>query len=70
MEKQISATGFFQKRIYQRVTDFENVFVSQVQMSENLAGVYYGLESVNWRVNGLTNEIQGVFARFYQMITT
>ncbi len=35
-------------------------------MSENLAGVYDGLESVNGRVNGLTNEIEGAFARFYQ----
>ncbi len=39
-------------------------------MSENLAGVYNGLNSVNGRVNGLTNEIQGAFARFYQMIIT
>ena len=30
---------FFQKRIFQKVAEFENVFVSQVQMSENLAGV-------------------------------
>ncbi len=39
-------------------------------MSENVAGVYDGLESVNGRVNGLTNKIQGAFARFYQMIMT
>ncbi len=39
-------------------------------MSENLAGVYDGVESVNGRVNGLTNEIQGAFARFFQMTMT
>ncbi len=57
---------FFQKRIFQMVAYSKNVFVSQVQISENLAGVYDGLESVNGLVNGLTNEIQGAFARFYQ----
>ncbi len=65
MEEQNSATGIFQKRNFQKVTDFENVFVSQVQMSENLSGVYDGLEGVNGRLNGLTNEIQGALARFY-----
>ncbi len=70
MEKQISATGFFQKIIFQKVADFENVFVSQFQMSENLAGVYDGFESVNGQVNGLTNEIQGAFAMFCQMNMT
>ncbi len=68
MENRFQQLEFFQKRIFQRVADFENVFVSQFQMSEELAGVYDGFESVNGRVNGLTNEIQGAFARFYQMI--
>jgi hypothetical protein len=45
-------------------------FVSKVQMSENLAGVYDGLESVNGRMKRLTNEIQGAFAKFKQMIMT
>ncbi len=70
MEKQILATGIFSEKNFQRVADFKNVFFSQVQMSENLAGVYDGMESVNGRVNGLTNEIQGAFARFFQMIMT
>ncbi len=60
----------FQKRIFQRVTDFKNLLFSQVQMSENLAGVYDGLENMNERVNRLTNEIQRAFGRFYQMIMT
>jgi hypothetical protein len=37
-------------------------------MSENQAGVYDWLENVNGRVKKLTNEIQGAFGRFYQMI--
>ncbi len=51
---------FFQKIFFQRVNDFENVFVSQVQMSENLAGVYDGLENVNGRVNGLKGNSRGL----------
>ncbi len=39
-------------------------------MSKNLAVVYDGLENVNGRVNKLTNEIQGAFGKFYQMILT
>ncbi len=39
-------------------------------MSENQAGVYDGLENVNGRLNKLTNEIQGAFDKFYQMIMT
>jgi hypothetical protein len=39
-------------------------------MSENLAVVYDVLENMNGRVNGLTNEIQGAFGRFYQIIMT
>ncbi len=39
-------------------------------MSENLAGVYDGLENLNGRVNKLTDETQWAFGMFYQMIMT
>ena len=57
-----------QRQIFQKVAEFESIFVSQVGMAENLAGVYDVVENTNTRIAHLTNEVQGAFTRFHQII--
>ena len=53
-----------QRRIFQKVAEFESIFVSQVGMAENLAGVYDVVENTNTRIVHLTNEVQGPLPDF------
>ena len=59
---------FQQKILREKVVENENVFVPQVQLAGNLAGLYDAVEGANGRVNRLRLDTQGAFTRFYELM--
>ncbi len=56
LKNKFQQLDFSRKEFFRGLLILKMFFVSQVQMSENLAGVYDGLEGVNGRLKGLKNE--------------